>query len=229
MLDVLRCLTGSYQLRRATRIVTARSGQLDDFRATFVDLTPYGAGAIVDGAGFAEPLSVGDQVPFTFDLPTTGERVANVSGVAIVRSTRQVVDGYLCGLEFTMVDFASSDALYEYCEVLHAAGSTDDAGGPAVREPMRAAPRLVVMPSRLPVRLSAIAVLVGVCVATAPPFATTSASDGTGLGAVGVDPARLPGLEQVFLMGVFAASTVTIGAVLIGSYRLRVRRAADDR
>ena len=227
MLEVLRCLAGSTQLRRSTRISASQMGRIDDFRALFLDLTPYGAGALVDGAGFAEPLYAGDEVPFGFELPTPIGTTARVVGSAVVRSTREAPEGYLCGLEFTTLDFMSSDALYEYCEVMHASGSpADDPALPERGRPMPArTPSGSGSPRRLAVRLSAIAVLIGVCIATAPPL-TSSAAASSGA-TTGAAPASMG--EQIFLIAVFAMALATIARVVAGPRLQRVRPGLFDR
>lgn len=218
MLDVLRCLTGSSQLRRSTRVPIAEAGRVDDFPATFVDLTPYGAGALVDGAGFAEPLQVGDQVTFLFEVATLSGRRARASGTGVVRSARHTPQGYLCGLEFTSTDFASSDAIYEFCEVVHAAQDPEAAapGGPA---PGRPSSRPAA-PGRMLARLAALVVFVGVGVATAPPVLTAAAASAA------VGPAVDGGaVEQGFVTAVFVAALATMCAMGWSTLRPKVRRS----
>jgi hypothetical protein len=226
MLDVLRCLTGSSQLRRSTRVPLAEPGRVDDFPAVFVDLTPYGAGVLVDGAGFAEPVLSGDEVTFVFDVATLSGRRARAAGTAVVRSARHTPQGYLCGLEFTGMDFVSSDAIYEFCEVVYATqasprvGAAAAPGGPA---PTRPTVRPALGPRRLAVRLSAVVVLLGVGLATAPTDLSI-ASDGSSGVALPTDP-----FEQGFVVGVFVVAMATIAAVVWATLRPRVRRGGTGR
>jgi cellulose synthase/poly-beta-1,6-N-acetylglucosamine synthase-like glycosyltransferase len=226
MLDVLRCLTGSSQLRRSTRVPLAEPGRVDDFPAVFVDLTPYGAGVLVDGIGSAEPVLPGDEVTFLFDVAKLSGRRARVTGTAVVRSARHSLQGYLCGLEFTGMDFMSSDAIYEFCEVMHAAQASPTArtatapGGPA---PTRPTAQTTSGPRRLAVRLSAVVVLLGVGLATAP-TGRSIASDGASGVALPTDP-----VEQGFVVGVFVVAMATIAAVVGATLRPRVRRGSTGR
>ena len=171
MLDVVRCLNGTRQLRRSSRIATEFAGTISGAGATIVDLTPYGAGAVSD-----EPVEVGTTVTLHFDVPSVTDRTSIVAE-GIVRSMRESVYGAVSGIEFTSMDDASSDALYEYCEVVHSQGLF--AAKPTTRAERRqvaAMPRVTLPPRRMGIRLSAVMVLAGVAVATAPPFDTTEAA-----------------------------------------------------
>ncbi len=172
MLDVLRCLNGARQMRRAPRVATRFDGAVNESGATIVDLTPYGAGAIVMG-----DIAVGDEVEIGFDVPTMTGHVS-VAARGLVRSMRVAGDAHVYGIEFLSMDYASSDALYEYCEVVHTIGWFSSNGDVPddTRELAAKLPPVVVPPRRLGVRLAAVGVLAGVCVATAPPFATTQAA-----------------------------------------------------
>jgi hypothetical protein len=226
MLDVLRCLTASPQLRCSTRVPLVEPGRVDDFPAVFVDLTPHGAGVLVDGAGVAEPVLRGDEVTFLFDVATLSGRRARVTGTALVRSTRDTPQGYLCGLEFTGMDFVSSDAIYEFCEVVYAtqasppAVTTSALASPAPTQPT---PRAALGPRRFAVRLSAIVVLLGVGLATAPTDLSI-ASDGTA-----VVPVPSGSVEQGFVICVFVVAMATIAAVVWATLRPRVRRGSTGR
>jgi hypothetical protein len=226
MLDVLRCLTVSSQLRRSMRVPLAEPGRVDDFPAVFVDLTPYGAGVVVDGVGSAEPVLPGDEVTFLFDVAKLSGRRARVNGTAVVRSARHTPQGYLCGLEFTGMDFVSSDSIYEFCEVVHAAQASPTArtatapGGPAPTQPTS---QTVSGPRRIAVRLSAVVVLLGVGLATAP-TGRSIASNGVSGAALPTDP-----VEQGFVVGVFVVAMATIAAVVGATLRPRVRRGSTGR
>jgi protocatechuate 3,4-dioxygenase beta subunit/cellulose synthase/poly-beta-1,6-N-acetylglucosamine synthase-like glycosyltransferase len=175
MLDVLRCLNGARQMRRAPRVATQFDGAVNESGATIVDLTPYGAGAIVMG-----DLAVGDEVEVGFDVPTMNGQVS-IAARGLVRSTRHTGEAYVYGIEFISMDYASSDALYEYCEVVHTIGwfSSNGEVPDDTRELAAKLPPVMVPPRRVGVRLAAVGVLAGVCVATAPPFAATQAAPTT--------------------------------------------------
>jgi hypothetical protein len=226
MLDVLRCLTASSQLRRSTRVPLAEPGRVGDFPAVFVDLTPYGAGVLVDGLGLAAPVLRGDQVTFLFDVATLSGRRARATGTAVVRSTRHTPQGYLCGLEFTGMDFVSSDAIYEFCEVVYGAQAsllavtTSAPGGPAPTQPTtRPAPG----PRRLAVRLSAVVVLLGVGLATTPVDLSIASDGGVAV------PLPSGPVDQGFVIGVFVVAMATIAAVVWATLRPRVRRGGTGR
>ncbi len=172
MLDVLRCLNGARQLRRAPRVTTELPGTVDDAGATIIDLTPYGAGAVTD-----EVLGVEQRVVVTFDVPGLTQRVPIVAA-GVVRSVRTTTLGTVSGIEFVSMDRGSSDALYEFCEVLHSHEHfAAQRRTRAERRVVASVPRVTVPPRRMGVRLAAIVVLLGVCVATAPPFARSDAAD----------------------------------------------------
>lgn len=120
IVGVLRSSIASRQRRRSMRLPITETGRVGDLDATFVDLTPFGAGALVAHSGATDPLRRGDQVTFQFEIATQSGRQARATGSAIVRSTRRTPQGLFCGLEFEATDFMSSDALYEFCEVVHA-------------------------------------------------------------------------------------------------------------
>ncbi len=171
MLDVMRCLNGTRQLRRAPRITTEFVGSVADAGATIVDLTPYGAGAITD-----EPVEVGQEVQVCFDVPSMVDRTSVVA-VGVVRSVRATPHGSISGIEFISMDQHSSDALYEYCEVMHSqVHFSSQPRGRAERRAQPAPPRIMIPPRRMGVRLSAAIVLLGVVVATAPPLRTIEAA-----------------------------------------------------
>jgi protocatechuate 3,4-dioxygenase beta subunit len=175
MLDVLRCLNGALQLRRAPRVTTELPGAVAGAGATIIDLTPYGAGAVTD-----EPLAVDQPVAVAFDVPGADQRVPIVAE-GVVRSVRTTALGTVSGIEFVSMDHASSDALYEFCEVLHS--HEHFAAQRRTRAEQRAAPivpRVTVPPRRIGVRLAAIVVLLGVCVAVAPSLARSEAPPADG-------------------------------------------------
>jgi hypothetical protein len=171
MLDVMRCLNGTRQLRRSPRIATEFAGTVGGSGATIVDVTPYGAGAITD-----DTFEVGEEVQVRFDVPSVRDRTSIVA-TGVVLSVRSTPQGLVSGIEFVSMDYASSDALYEYCEVVHSLGHI--AAKPPTRAERRAHPALphvAVPPRRIGVRLSAAIVLLGVAVATAPPWRSTEAA-----------------------------------------------------
>ncbi len=181
MLDVMRCLNGARQLRRAPRIATEFPGSVGDLGATIVDLTPYGAGAITD-----EPVDVGQEVHVCFDVPSARDRTSVVA-VGVVRSVRTTPHGSVSGIEFISMDYASSDALYEYCEVIHSQGHfATRSRSRAERRAQPQIPRVMVPSRRIGVRLSAALVLLGVAVTTAPPFRTLEAAPVAAGGAITV-------------------------------------------
>ncbi|MEX1105961.1 MAG: glycosyltransferase family 2 protein, partial [Ilumatobacteraceae bacterium] len=171
-LDVMRCLGGGRQVRAATRIPADLPASIDGVDAVVVDITPSGAGALVDG-----DFRVGEVVPIELDVPALdGSKPVRAS--AVVRSVRAGHDATFVGLEFVDMDLASSHALYELCEVVHP--SVILAGGWGHDETPPAAERLAVLTPRRPfVRLVAVVGLVGVCSVTAPPFSGAGASDVT--------------------------------------------------
>ena len=124
------------------------------------------------------------------------------------------------------MDFVSSDAIYEFCEVVYATqasptgGAAAAPGGPA---PTRPTVRPALGPRRLAVRLSAVVVLLGVGLATAPTDLSI-ASDGSSGVALPTDP-----VEQGFVVGVFVVAMATIAAVVWATLRPRVRRGSTGR
>lgn len=161
VLAVLRCLPGSQTARRSARVRIAEPGRVGDYQATICDLTPFGAGAVIEGTDLSEPIMAGEHVRVSFAVPTRRGRRTLVTASAVVRTARRTPLGYVCGLEFADLDFASSDALYEYCEVVSPEG-TD------LVEPTTADVLAVPGPRRLLVRTAAIAALLAAVAATAP-------------------------------------------------------------
>jgi hypothetical protein len=168
----------------------------------------------------------GDQVTFLFDVATLSGRRARATGTAVVRSTRHTPQGYLCGLEFTGMDFVSSDAIYEFCEVVYGAQAsllavtTSAPGGPAPTQPTtRPAPG----PRRLAVRLSAVVVLLGVGLATTPVDLSIASDGGVAV------PLPSGPVDQGFVIGVFVVAMATIAAVVWATLRPRVRRGGTGR
>lgn len=161
VLSVLRCLPGARTARRSTRVRVAEVGRVGDFAATICDLTPFGAGAVIEGTDLSEPIVAGQQVRVSFAVPTRAGRRSLVTASALVRTARRTPLGYMCGLEFADLDFASSDALFEYCEVMSpevrasAERTMDDLDAPRG-------------PRRVLVRTAAIAALLAAVAATAP-------------------------------------------------------------
>jgi hypothetical protein len=139
---VLRSSVASRQRRRSARVPIAEVGRIGDLAATFVDLTPFGAGAMVHGDGASDTVHTGDRVTFQFEVATPSGRHARATGSAVVRSTRRTSDGLFCGLEFEATDFMSSDAIYEFCEVVYAVQHARQAVSADAPAPA-GAPRLV--------------------------------------------------------------------------------------
>jgi hypothetical protein len=161
ILAVLRCLPGTQTARRSLRVRLGEPGRVGEYRATICDLTPFGAGAIIEGTDLSEPITIGERLRVSFAVPTRSGRRTFVTASALVRTGRRTHRGFVCGLEFADLDFASSDALYEYCEVVSPEGSArtesvpvDELGAPA--------------PRRLLVRTAAVAALLAAVAATAP-------------------------------------------------------------
>jgi hypothetical protein len=183
----------------------------------------------------------GDEVTFLFDVATLSGRRVRVTGTAVVRSTRHTAQGYLCGLEFTGMDFVSSDAIYEFCEVLYAtqasptAVTTSALGGPTPTQPAptqpaptqtaptQSAPCAAPGPRRFAVRLSAIVVLLGVGLATAPTDLSVASDGGAAM------PLPSGPVEQGFVTCVFVVAMATIAAVVWATLRPRVRRGSTGR
>jgi len=175
-LDVLRCFGHGRQVRAATRIPADLPATLDGVDGVVVDITPSGAGMLVDGE-----FRVGEEVPLVLEVPALeGSKLVHAS--AVVRCARVGHEATLVGLEFVEMAPVSSHALYELCEVVHpsvvlAGGWGHDEAAPPV------VARLTVRTARRPlVRLVAVIGLMGVCSVTAPPFSGAGASDDDEIG-----------------------------------------------
>lgn len=208
VLAVLRCLPGARTARRSARVRIAERGRVGDYQATICDLTPFGAGAVIEGTDLSEPILAGEHVRVSFAVPTRTGRRALVTASAVVRSARRTPLGYLCGLEFADLDFASSDALYEYCEVVSPEGielpdtvTSDALGAPG--------------PRRLLVRMAAIAALLAAVAATAP-----SIVDAASPGPV---PAAATVPDRLVPAAVCVAAVVALGGVVWAMLRPSVR------
>lgn len=164
IMAVLRCLPGTQTARRSLRVRLGEPGRVGDYRATICDLTPFGAGAIIEGTDLSQPIAAGERVRVSFAVPTRSGRRTFVTASALVRTARRTPVGFVCGLEFADLDFASSDALYEYCEVVSPEGAAPSAPStrPPVDELVTPAPR------RLLVRTAASTALLAGVAATAP-------------------------------------------------------------
>ena len=79
----------------------------------------FGAGAVIEGTDLSEPIVAGQHVRVSFAVPTRTGRRSLVTASALVRTARRTPLGYMCGLEFADLDFASSDALFEYYMTLN--------------------------------------------------------------------------------------------------------------
>jgi cellulose synthase (UDP-forming) len=113
VLTVLRALAGHRQRRSEYRVAVEVPARIGGDVAEVVDLTPGGAGALVDSA-----LPAGGALTLEISLPgLDGEPVA-VKTRCRVRSCRRLDDGeYLLGLQFTRVSDEALRRLTEYCRV----------------------------------------------------------------------------------------------------------------
>ncbi len=186
-LDALRLLARRAQARRATRVVSSLPSTFAERAALVVDLTPHGAGVVVD-----TDLDVGAHEELELVVPTTSGCVSARLPV-VVRNIRPDLGGERrVGVEFGSVASHVADALAEFCVVQpgldvlgadHAEPSNIFAKSLVISDDRPAAPR------RLGLRAAALVAVVG-AVATVAPSPEASAAGGARVGgAVVIDAA----------------------------------------
>ncbi|MEK7426503.1 MAG: hypothetical protein AAB131_21970, partial [Actinomycetota bacterium] len=173
LLDTMRCLIGGPLLRRSERIDVGLRAVVSGRAAVLVNLSPLGAGIRFDDGS---ACTVNDVLDVVFDVPSSGGQSARVEARALVRNIRAHRDGPMCGAEFGAMSRSSADALYTYCVVLHRVDLIDGSAG----APIGAAPvptvGAVSHQRRGGVRLVGLASLLGVLVATVPPYGSSSSA-----------------------------------------------------
>ncbi|MFM2073437.1 MAG: hypothetical protein RLZZ623_3701, partial [Actinomycetota bacterium] len=202
LLDTMRCLIGGPLLRRASRVDVSIRVLVGGSPAELVNLSPLGAGLRFDDAtsagasrndathGGPTRYAVNDVVDIVMEVPAVGGTPARVEARALIRNVRVHEDATFCGLEFGAMSRASADALYGYCMVLHHVaggdvasggggwddGAADQVGSRQVGARTAVTAGAASFPRRLGVRLVGVASVVGVLVATAPPYGSSAAA-----------------------------------------------------
>lgn len=186
-LDALRLLARRAQARRATRVVSSLPSTFAERAALVVDLTPHGAGVVVDA-----DLEVGARDDLELVVPTTSGCVSATLPV-VVRNVRPDLGGERrVGVEFESVAGHVADALAEFCvvqpglAVLGAGATGSDSVGVVtralvLREDRPPAPR------RLGLRAAALVAVVGAVTSAAPSRAAEASGAAKVGGAVVVD------------------------------------------
>jgi hypothetical protein len=184
-LDALRLLARRAQARRATRVVSSLPSTFAERAALVVDLTPHGAGVVVDSE-----LEVGAHEALELVVPTTSGCVSATLPV-VVRNVRPDLGGERrVGVEFEAVEAHVADALAEFCVVqpgldVLGADRAEPAGVPTkalvVSDDRPLAPR------RLGLRAAALVAVVGAVATVAPSQQAEASGGGRVGGAVTVD------------------------------------------
>lgn len=184
-LDALRLLARRAQARRATRVVSSLPSTFAERAALVVDLTPHGAGVVVDSE-----LEVGAHEALELVVPTTSGCVSATLPV-VVRNVRPDLGGERrVGVEFEAVEAHVADALAEFCVVQP---GLDVLGADRI-EPIGVPTKAVVVsddrplaPRRLGLRAAALVAVVGAVATVAPSQQAEASGAGRVGGAVTVD------------------------------------------
>jgi hypothetical protein len=184
-LDALRLLARRAQARRATRVVSSLPSTFAERAALVVDLTPHGAGVVVDAE-----LEVGAHEALELVVPTTSGCVSATLPV-VVRNVRPDLGGERrVGVEFESVASHVADALAEFCVVQPGLGVLGADSSEPATVPTTA---LVVSddrplaPRRLGLRAAALLAVVGAVATVAPSQSAEASGAGRVAGAVRVD------------------------------------------